>query len=172
MDPHCLPWRLLKHFSRREKQATFVAIGALRVYNIFKKSLILASAPPRGFDPGLKTKSCLKYFHIYCSSTCMSNSSKNIDNCLNYCETYFFNPNLRGKFFDTAMLTYRHWAIMVYSEKLLNIIALRKCEDHNTNELILVWHFNCLYQDKGNSSSVKGSILMTPIRGLFKYECK
>ena len=31
LGPHCLPWRLLKHFSRREKQTTFVAIGALRV---------------------------------------------------------------------------------------------------------------------------------------------
>ena len=31
MGPHCLPLRLLKHFSRREKQTTFVAIGALKV---------------------------------------------------------------------------------------------------------------------------------------------
>ena len=30
LGPHCLPQRLLKHFSRREKQTTFVAIGALR----------------------------------------------------------------------------------------------------------------------------------------------
>ena len=29
--PHGLSERLLKHFSRREKQTTFVAIGALRV---------------------------------------------------------------------------------------------------------------------------------------------
>ena len=31
MGPHCLPYGLLKYFSRREKQTTFVAIGALRV---------------------------------------------------------------------------------------------------------------------------------------------
>ena len=31
MCPHCLPQRLLKHFSRREKKTNFVAIGALRV---------------------------------------------------------------------------------------------------------------------------------------------
>ena len=31
MGPYCLPLRLLKHFSRREKQTTFAAIGALRV---------------------------------------------------------------------------------------------------------------------------------------------
>ena len=31
LGPHCLPYRLLKNFSRREKQTTFVAIGALRV---------------------------------------------------------------------------------------------------------------------------------------------
>ena len=35
LGPHCLPWRLLKHFSRREKQTTFVAIGALRVKFVF-----------------------------------------------------------------------------------------------------------------------------------------
>ena len=31
LGPHCLPYRLLKHFSRREKQTTFVVIGTLRV---------------------------------------------------------------------------------------------------------------------------------------------
>ena len=31
MGPPCLSWRLLKHFSRRDKQTTFVAIGGLRV---------------------------------------------------------------------------------------------------------------------------------------------
>ena len=29
LGPHCLSKRLLKHFSRQEKQETFVAIGAL-----------------------------------------------------------------------------------------------------------------------------------------------
>ena len=33
-------------------------------------------------------------------------------------------------------LTYRHWVIMVYSEKLLNIIALMKCKDYHTQKLI------------------------------------
>ena len=31
---------------------------------------------------------------------------------------------------------YRHLAIMVYSEKSLNTIALMKCEDHHTKKLI------------------------------------
>ena len=57
------------------------------------------------------------------------------------------------------MLIYRHLAIMVHSEKLLNIIALMKCEDHHTKDLIYVLPYNCLYQNKGNNSSVKGSIL-------------
>ena len=48
---------------------------------------------------------------------------------------------------------------MVYSEKLLNIIALVKCEDHHTKKLIKVLSNNCLYQNKGYNSSVKGSIL-------------
>ena len=34
MGPHCMPQRLLKHSSRREKQTTFVAIVALRVNKI------------------------------------------------------------------------------------------------------------------------------------------
>ena len=48
---------------------------------------------------------------------------------------------------------------MVYSEKLLNIIALMKCEDHHTKKLGTVLPYNCLYLNKGNNSSVKGSIL-------------
>ena len=52
---------------------------------------------------------------------------------------------------------------MVYSEKLLNIIALMKCEDHHTKKLIYISFFvlpyNCLYLNKGNNSSVKGLIL-------------
>ena len=35
---------------------------------------------------------------------------------------------------DTAMLIYRHWVIMVYSEKLFNIIAVMKCEDYHTKK--------------------------------------
>ena len=34
------------------------------------------------------------------------------------------------------MLINRHWVIMVYSEKLLKIIALMKCEDYHTKKLI------------------------------------
>ena len=39
-----------------------------------------------------------------------------------------------GSNFDTAMLIYRHWANIVYSEKFLNIKALSKCEDQYTNK--------------------------------------
>ena len=48
---------------------------------------------------------------------------------------------------------------MVYSEQLLNIIALMKCEDHHTKKLITVLPYNCLYLNKGNNLSVKGTIL-------------
>ena len=41
-----------------------------------------------------------------------------------------------GVKFDTAMIIYRHLAIMVYSEKFLNEIALMKYEDHHTKKLI------------------------------------
>ena len=34
---HCLLERLLEHFSRRQKQTTFVVIGVLRVKNIHDK---------------------------------------------------------------------------------------------------------------------------------------
>ena len=64
-----------------------------------------------------------------------------------------------GYNFDTAILIFRHLAVMVYSKKLLNIIALMKCEDHHTKKLIQVLPYNCLYLNKGNNSSVKGSIL-------------
>ena len=48
---------------------------------------------------------------------------------------------------------------MVYSEKLLNIIAMMKSEDHHTKKLIQVLPYNCLFLNKSNNSSVKGSIL-------------
>ena len=35
-----------------------------------------------------------------------------------------------------------------------------KCEDHHTKKLIQVLPYNCLYLNKGNNSSVKGSILI------------
>ena len=38
------------------------------------------------------------------------------------------------KTLDTVMLIYRHLAIMVYSQKLLNIKVLMKCEDHHTKK--------------------------------------
>ena len=59
-------------------------------------------------------------------------SVRNIDNALVIAKFKYLNFDPLGKNFDTAMLIYRHWAIRVYSEKLLNIIALRKCEDHYT----------------------------------------
>ena len=57
------------------------------------------------------------------------------------------------------MLIYRHWVIMVYCEKLFNIIDLMECEDYHTKQPIYVLHYNCLYLNKGNNSSIKGSIL-------------
>ena len=37
LGSHCLPKKVLKHFSRREKQTTVVAIGALRVNSMQEK---------------------------------------------------------------------------------------------------------------------------------------
>ena len=53
---------------------------------------------------------------------------------------------------------------MVYSEKLLDIIALMKCEDHHTKKLI----YKCLYINKGHNSSAKGLIL-TKLIGYREY---
>ena len=58
LGSHCLPKRLLKHFSRREKQTTFVAIGALRV-NPFNPSHILAGhifAPVTNMKLGVEAR--------------------------------------------------------------------------------------------------------------------
>ena len=37
-----------------------------------------------------------------------------------------------GKFLITVMLIYRHWVIIAYSEKLLYIIVLDKCDVYST----------------------------------------
>ena len=43
------------------------------------------------------------------------------------------------------MLIYRHLTIMVYSEKLLTIIALMKCEDHHKKKLIQGFNWTEIY---------------------------
>ena len=40
----------------------------------------------------------------------------------------------RGKILITAMLIYRHWVIMAYSEKLADIMVLEKCEVYSTKK--------------------------------------
>ena len=37
-------------------------------------------SPPRGSDPVLQTEILFDMFHIYCSSDCMQNLGKHIDN--------------------------------------------------------------------------------------------
>ena len=48
---------------------------------------------------------------------------------------------------------------MVYSEKLLNIIEVMECEAYHTKKANIGLHYNCLYLNKGNNSSVEGLIL-------------
>ena len=64
-----------------------------------------------------------------------------------------------GKTLTLPCLSTGTWQSLSNSEKLLNIIALMKCEDHHTKKLIWVLPYNCLYLNKGNNSSVKRSIL-------------
>ena len=64
-----------------------------------------------------------------------------------------------GKALTLPYLSTGTWQSLSNSEKLLKIIALMKCEDHHTKKLLLVLPYNCLYLNKGNNSSIKGSIL-------------
>ena len=65
MGPHCLPYRLLNHFSRREKQTTFVAIGALRVKGKNRMGSIFF---PLSVAPGRIKKRTLKTYRIHCKT--------------------------------------------------------------------------------------------------------
>ena len=109
---------------------------------IFQKYLILASAPLPKSTPGdstqaFKLKSCLICLISIAPLPACKISAKNIDNCLKLLQNLNIRPVTPDPLgqrvevkSDAAMLIYRHWAIMVYSEKLLNITALRKCDDH------------------------------------------
>ena len=100
-------------------------------------------------------------------------SAKNIDNCFSYIAKLrylTFDPLgwVQGDEVkvDTATLIYRHWAIMVYIEKLLNIIDLMKCEDYHTKKLTYRFCIIIAYTKTRAlhyKSSVKRSILMKPI---------
>ena len=64
----------------------------------------------RGKESGLQTKILFDRFHIYCSSACMNNFGKNIDNWLSYCEILIFDLPLKGqrgglKFFTLPCLS-------------------------------------------------------------------
>ena len=39
------------------------------------------------------------------------------------------------KFLITVMLIYRHWVIMAYSDRFLDIIVLKKCEVYSTKNV-------------------------------------
>ena len=47
---------------------------------------------PTGSDTGLQTEIPFDMFLIYCCSVCMQYFSKNIINCLSYCENLTFHP--------------------------------------------------------------------------------
>ena len=78
--------------------------------------------------------------HIYCCSASMQKFSKILTIALVIAKFKYltFDPiggvKGVGENFDTAMLIYRHWAIKVYCERLLNITALMKCEDYQTQK--------------------------------------
>ena len=48
-------------------------------------------SPPKDSDPGLQTEIPFDMFHIYYCAACMQNFSKNINNCLSYCEIKIFD---------------------------------------------------------------------------------
>ena len=79
-------------------------------------------------------------FHFYAALPTCKTSAKNIDNTLVIAKFKYltFDPlgGVKGggvKLWHCHAI-YRHWVIMVYSEKLLNIIALMKCEDYHTKK--------------------------------------
>ena len=72
----------------------------------------------------------------------MRNFCKNIDIWLSYCEIYILEiwPHQGegggdGTFLITVMLIYRHWVIMAYSNKMSDIIVLKKCEVYSTENV-------------------------------------
>ena len=58
------------------------------------------------------------------------------------------------------MLIYRHLAIMmVYSEKVVKYKSFDEMRRSSHKKAYIALPYNCLYQNKGHNSSVKGSIL-------------
>ena len=88
-------------------------------------------------DPGLQTESRLICFISIAALPASKISAKILTIALVIAKFKYltFDPlsgvKGGGVKFDTAMLIYWHLAIMVYSEKLLNIKALMECEDHH-----------------------------------------
>ena len=124
--------------------ASVVSFNLICNMTIFWKSLILTSAPPpkstqQARTQAFKLKSRLICFISIAALPVCKISAKNINNCLGYCEIYIFDLwPLRwgqrgwGKTLTLPCLSTGTWQSWSNSEKLLNIIALIKCEDHHT----------------------------------------
>ena len=62
LGPNCMSKRLLKHFSRQEKQTTLVAIGALRVNNSCRQKQLQITILKYIFCNFIEEKVCFSYF--------------------------------------------------------------------------------------------------------------
>ena len=128
--------------------ASVVSFNLICNMTIFWKSLILASAPPpkstqQTQTQAFKLKSCLICFKSIAALPKCKISANNFNNCLSYCEIKIFDLwPLRwgqrgwGKTLTLPCLSSGTWQSLSNSEKLLNIIALMKCEDHHTKKLV------------------------------------
>ena len=71
--PHCLPYWLLKYFSRQEKQTTFVVIGALRV-----KPLLAPNAMSIQTSYDFTNNSSQEMFVVGILFSCCPSGNKNV----------------------------------------------------------------------------------------------
>ena len=129
--------------------ASVVSFNLICNMTIFWKSLILASAPPPKSTQGVrnqafKLKSFLICFISIAVLPACKISAKILIIALVIAKFKYLTFDPLGGVKGGGV---KHWpchsylqalglVIMVYSEKLLNIIALMKCEDHHTKKLI------------------------------------
>ena len=92
MGPPCLQKRLLKHFSRQEKQTTFVAIGALSHHNTIINWLSFRSIVKFVDTPWFTNIVCTVYQRFLCKHKKVRLSPPNC----HYAEGSFTKPNANG----------------------------------------------------------------------------
>ena len=130
LGPHCLTKRLLNSFSRREKQTTFVAIGALRVKH---QTLVTRSGP----GPWLWSR--ILYFSVLFYSTPSPTAKRLLDSEAGQrsYQIFYISEGFYCHFQNVSRWKY----LILYLAKLSSSYRRQRMRNFDANHLVSIIRF-------------------------------